>query len=261
MIWSNYRREGRKFPWRETRDPYHILVSEFMLQQTQTERVLARYGTFLDRFPTVHALAAAELRDVLELWQGLGYNRRARFLHATARIIVAQHGGRLPSDTDVLETLPGIGPGTAGALAAFSYGRAVPFIETNIRRVFLHFFFPSREAVPDRDLFPLIRRTIDEENPREWYYALMDYGVYLRSQFPNANRRSAHYVRQSTFEGSNRQVRGAVVRELARRPTATVSELVRATGFAEDRILQSLSGLVRDGMVAEDPEEGGYRIP
>lgn len=257
VVLTYYRRNRRNFPWRETEDPYHILVSEYMLQQTQTERVLPKYALFLDRFPTIDLLAGASLKDVLLVWQGLGYNRRARYLHEAAHIVVEKFSGRLPSDPTLLLTLPGIGPGTAGAITAFAYNVPSLFIETNIRRVFIHFFFPDKERVHDREIYPLIERTLDTRNPRQWYYALMDYGVYLRGLFANPNRRSAHYARQPRFENSNRQVRGAVVRELLF-GSRTVSELARRTGNDERRIEQVLEQLVEEGMVAA--EESGYGI-
>jgi len=258
IIGTYYRRNGRQFPWRQTSDPYSILVSELMLQQTQTERVGPKYAAFLETFPTFDCLAEAGLREVLSLWQGLGYNRRARYLHECARQVVERYGGELPRDPALLVELPGIGPGTAGAVAAFAYQVPTVFIETNIRRVYLHFFFPDRDRVHDRELLPIIERTLDTRNPREWYYALMDYGVYLRSLFSNPNRRSVHYTRQSRFENSNRQVRGAVIRELLS-GDATAAELALRTSQDEKRVRQVLNELSEEGMIAA--EDGvNYRI-
>ena len=259
IIGTYYRRNGRQFPWRQTSDPYRILVSELMLQQTQTERVGPKYAAFLEAFPTINRLAAASLREVLLLWQGLGYNRRARYLHECARQVVVSYDGELPRDPALLVELPGIGPGTAGAVAAFAYQIPTVFIETNIRRVYLHFFYPDRDRVHDRELLPLIERTLDKANPREWYYALMDYGVYLRGLFTNPNRRSVHYTRQSRFEDSNRQVRGAVIRELLT-GDATVPELALRTSQDEARVRQVLVELSEEGMiVAEDGVKFGIR--
>lgn len=200
--------------WRETRDPYGILVSEIMLQQTQVDRVIGYYEKFLAQFPDIAALARAPLVDVLAAWQGLGYNRRALYLKRAMEEIATRHGGAVPCDPSVLAQLPGIGAGTAGAIAAFAFNTPVPFIETNIRRVYLHLFFPRRRAVPDAVLMPLIAQTMDRKNPREWYYALMDYGAILGTAHKcakNPNRRSKHYTRQSKFVGSDRQIRGRII--------------------------------------------------
>jgi A/G-specific adenine glycosylase len=215
QIFTFYWENKRSFPWRETTDPYAITVSEIMLQQTQTERVVPKYLAFLKCFPTWEALARGSVADVLVLWQGLGYNRRALALKRMAEAVVQNYGGVLPASRDELEAMPGIGPYTAGAILAFAFNQPVVCIETNIRRVFIHHFFSDAEKVSDKELMPLIEKSVDVKSPREWYHALMDYGAWLAKQMPNPNRRSAHYAKQSTFEGSNRQVRGAVIRALA----------------------------------------------
>ena len=264
IIQTHYDRYGRSFPWRLTRDPYAITVSEFMLQQTGTGRVMTKFEPFLGTFPSFESLAAAALGDVLALWQGLGYNRRALALRETARLVTRDFGGRLPDDPAVLLTFPGIGPGTAGSLAAFAYNRPTVFIETNIRRVFLHFFFSGVENVRDADILPPAEASLDWENPRTWYYGLMDYGVYLRGLFPNPNRRSAHYSIQSRFEDSNRQVRGRILSVLAGRvghssPDLPLEELAELSGFDPLRVKSAAEGLAAEGLVAE--VEGRYLIP
>ncbi len=261
LIWSHFHTARRLFPWRATNDRYEILISEFMLQQTQTDRVLPYYLRFLERFPRIEELAAASLKEVIQFWQGLGYNRRARFLYETARILVRDYDGRVPCDPALLQTLPGIGPGTAGAVSAFACGMPEVFIETNIRRVFIHLFFAGAERVADRDILPLIDLTLDRDNPREWYYALMDYGVHIRSLFTNPNRRSSHYARQARFENSNRQLRGLVVRALAARESARLADLSAEIGFDDDRIVKVLADLVGEGMVVREEATGSYRIP
>jgi A/G-specific adenine glycosylase len=215
IIYRHYRLYGRKLPWRRTRDPWRILVSEMMLQQTQVSRVQELYGAFVARFPTAKKCAAADAGEVQRLWQGLGYNRRARFLKEAASRIAVEHGGKVPSAMAELTRLSGIGKNTAAAIMAFAFDIPVGFIETNIRAVFLHFYGRGGKNVSDNDLMPHIEATLDRKDPRSWYYALMDYGVYLKKQYPLLSRQSAHYKAQSKFPGSRRQVRGAVMRVLA----------------------------------------------
>jgi A/G-specific adenine glycosylase len=212
FIWNFYEQNKREFAWRHVDNPYFGLVSEIMLQQTQTQRVITKYEEFIAAFPNFESLAAASLRDVLLVWQGLGYYRRARFLHQLAQIVVNEHDGVLPQDPKVLQTLPGIGPNTAGSICAFAFNKPVVFIETNIRTVFIDSFFYAHLTVSDKELLPLIASTVDYGNPREWYYALMDYGVFLKSRKINPSRKSAHYNKQSKFEGSDRQIRAKIVK-------------------------------------------------
>jgi A/G-specific adenine glycosylase len=246
---AHYLRHARAMPWRETRDPYHILVSEVMLQQTQVDRVRDKYAAFLAAFPDVAALAAAPLERVLAVWQGLGYNRRAVALHRCARLLCQGHRGVLPDDPAALVALPGIGAATAAAIRAFAFDAPVVFVETNIRRVFIHEFFPGRDAVADAELLPLVAGTLDKRSPREWYYALMDYGAALARQVPNPNRRSRSYTRQSRFEGSDRQVRGAILRALVGAAPATAPALAREAGSEPERVLRLLGDLEREGFV------------
>ena len=249
-VYDRFRQHYRALAWRLTRDPYAILVSEVMLQQTQVERVARHYPRFLTRFPDSAALARAPLHGVLQVWSGLGYNRRALALQRAAQLVCARHAGALPADRDLLLQLPGVGQATAGALLAFAFERPVVFIETNIRRVYLHHFFPAAEAVPDGLLLPLIARTLDRRRPRQWYYALMDYGAAL-GRGANPNRRSAHYARQSPFAGSARQVRGWVIRTLAAQPPVPAAALRRQCPFPADRLHAVLQALTADGLVEE----------
>ncbi len=189
-----------------------------MLQQTQTSRVIEKFAEFIKAFPTVSRLSKADQKDVLKLWQGLGYNRRALYLLQTARTICEKHNGRVPSLKEKLVTLPGVGNNTAGAVIAFAHNFPAIFIETNIRRVFIHEFFREKEKVSDQEIFPLIEATLDQKNPREWYYALMDYGAYLSKFETNPNRKSMHYKKQSKFDGSMRQVRGKILKLLLEKP-------------------------------------------
>jgi A/G-specific adenine glycosylase len=227
-IYDHYHANYRPMPWRDTRDPYHILVSEVMLQQTQVERVKAKFAQFLVAFPTLAYLAAAPLEELLRVWQGLGYNRRAIALKRCAEEISNHFAGHFPTTISDLESLPGIGAYTARAVSAFAFGVAEPFIETNIRTVFIHFFFHGREKIADRLIMPLVSATLDHANPREWYYALMDYGVTLKQLHPNPGRRSSHHVRQSPFKGSNRELRSRMLRAILDQPGITARELADA---------------------------------
>ena len=209
----------RDLPWRRTRDPYAVWISEVMLQQTQTSRVDGRWQRWLERFPTAAALAAADPADVLEEWQGLGYNRRALALHRAAQAVAAL-GGELPAETAALEALPGVGPATAAGIRAFAFDLPSVYLETNVRTVLLHELFPGEERVSDRALVPILRETCPADasdpadDPRAWYYALLDYGAYLKRTVPNPSRRSAAHTRQSRFEGSHRQKRAELLRVL-----------------------------------------------
>ncbi len=202
-VWSYYKKNRRDFPWRQTRDPYKILVSEIMLQQTQTPRVIFKYEEFITAFPTLESLAKAPLKKVLLLWQGLGYNRRAVNLQKATQIIISHHKGKFPRDYTSLIDLPGVGPATAGDIMAFAWNKPVVVIETNIRTVFIHSFFKDEKDVHDKDILPLIEKTLDTKKPRDWYYALMDYGTMLKKTQINPSRRSKHYSKQSPFKGSN----------------------------------------------------------
>jgi len=249
-VYAHYVQHGRDFPWRHTKNPYRVLVSEIMLQQTQADRVVAKYASFLAQFPTVHLLAAAPLSAVLRAWQGLGYNRRARMLHRCAQTIVLERAGRFPKTHEELMALPGIGHYTAGAIMAFAYNIPVPIIETNIRTVYLHHFFPDTTDIADRELMPLIEETLDRENSRTWYAALMAYGVHLKKTYGNPSRRSVHHVRQVPFGGSDRQIRGAIVRALAGAEAPwTLSAILATVAHEPARVKTQTLALVREGLI------------
>jgi A/G-specific adenine glycosylase len=257
-IWSFYRQQGRTFAWRNAPNPYCVVVSEIMLQQTQTYRVAPKYEQFIITFPTFAALAAAPLRDVLSVWQGLGYNRRGKALHEIAQKVVDEYAGLLPNNPTILETFPGIGAATAGSICAFAFNVPTVFIETNIRTVYLHFFFQGQDDVHDKQLLPLIEQTLDTSNPREWYYALMDYGVYLKKLHANPSRRSAHHTKQSKFEGSDRQIRGMIIKLLTERQHLKVSQIIAATGKEAERVHKALEQLCAEGLVVKYGEQ--YQI-
>ena len=284
----------RDLPWRRTRDPYEIWLSEVMLQQTQVPRVQTRWTEWLDRFPSVFALAEASTADVLAAWQGMGYNRRALALKSAAEEIVRVYDGVFPRDTRLLVALPGIGPATAQGIRSFAFDLPGVYLETNVRTVFLHHLFPDVPAVPDKELVSLVEaacpagsraaENVDaaverfavpqdvDDTPRSWYYALLDYGAYLKKTVPNPSRRSKSYTRQSKFEGSRRQKRAAIVRLLLdaqargeRLETAEVwmllNEAEREAGrpVVERELVSSiLSDLEREGFCAE--RDGAWRI-
>ncbi|MGQ9922205.1 MAG: A/G-specific adenine glycosylase [Desulfobacca sp.] len=256
IISQHYADQGRDLPWRQTYDPYQILVSEIMLQQTQVERVLDYYGPFLQQFPTFQALAHAPLAAILAAWQGLGYNRRAQALQKIAQLVVSRYGGQLPADRASLQALPGIGAATAGAVLVFAFEQPVVFLETNIRRVYLHFFFPEAEVVTDKMLWPLILMTLDVRQVRPWYYALMDYGAMLKKTGFNPNRRSAHYQRQSPFPGSDRELRSRILRLCLTHTELPVEAIVAR--LADNRVPRLLQDLLREKFLLQ--ENGRYRL-
>jgi A/G-specific adenine glycosylase len=257
-VYENYKKAGRTFPWRTEISPWGVMVSEFMLQQTQTERVIPYWERWMKRWPTPLSLAETTMTEALREWSGLGYNRRGRFLKDCAGMIVKSHGGSIPETPAELLVLPGIGPYASGAIACFAFNYPAVFIETNIRAVMLHFFFHDRKDIKDREIVPILKETLDRENPREWYWALMDYGVALKKLTVNPNRRSAHYIRQSRFEGSFRQMRGAVIKTLASCGPGKAAELRRRTGIGTEDMYKVLKMLEKDSMVAE--EKGVYMI-
>lgn len=215
----------RDLPWRNTDDPYEVLLSEVMLQQTQVSRVQVRWDAWLAAFPTLDALAAAPLASVLERWQGMGYNRRAVALKNAAVQCADIHAGEVPDDYDRLLDLPGVGPSTAAGVRIFAYGHAEVYLETNVRTVFIHELFGDADQVSDKQIIPLVEQTCDKEDPRRWYYALMDYGNYLKKTRPNPSRRSKHHTKQSNYEGSNRQKRAILLREALALPGSSTEQL------------------------------------
>ena len=219
----------RDLPWRHTDDPWAILVSEVMLQQTQVSRVEGKWEAWMESFPSARALADAPLEPVLALWQGLGYNRRALNLKRAAEIIAAEHAGHVPADEAALLSLPGVGPATAAGVRAFAWGLAGVYLETNVRAVFIHEFFAGRERVTDAEIVPLVRATCPDDGPavREWYWALLDWGARLKREGPNPTRRSGSHTVQSAFEGSHRQKRAWLLRRVLEAP-CTTGELAAA---------------------------------
>jgi A/G-specific adenine glycosylase len=261
---------GRAYPWRGSHDPYAVLVSEVMLQQTQASRVVPAFLSFLRRFPTVRTLAAAPRRDVVREWGGLGYNRRAVRLSEAARAIVRDHGGRMPRDPATLRELPGVGPYTAAAVASLGFGQPVAVVDTNVRRVVarVHVGMDGHEA-PAKQVWALADAWLDHGDPITWNQAVMDLGREVCRPNPRCDACPLARVcrfhiagsiaarapgRQGRFEGSGRQVRGAVVRVLRSHPSLTRTSLSAETGFPRDRVDGALDGLVDDGLLELDGE-------
>ena len=230
-IYNFYKKNQRQFIWRDDITAYKILISEVMLQQTQTSRVIAKFEQWLKIFPDFTTLAQASNLDILTAWQGLGYNRRGLALGTIAQKVIRDHQGILPCDVQILQTFPAIGPNTAGSICAFAFNHPTIFIETNIRTVFTYHFFKEQNNVSDKQLLPYIQATLDHNNAREWYYALMDYGVFLKKQLPAINAKSKHYAKQSQFLGSKRQVRGLLIKILTQVSIIDIQTMIEMVEF------------------------------
>ncbi len=254
-VWDYYKKNKRAFPWRETKDPYKILVSEIMLQQTQTDRVVKKYQEWLKHFPTAQTLAKASLQEVLKHWQGLGYNRRALNLKKAAEVIVTKHKNKFPENYSEILDLPGIGPYTAGAVMAFAFNKAIPIIETNIRTAYIHAFFKDHGQIHDKELLKLIADTLDQDNPRDWYHALMDYGVMLKKTVGNLNKRSKHYTRQSSFKGSNREIRSNILKIITASQSSSkvIQNKLKKVNVnsTPEAFIKNLSDLEREGFIVK----------
>lgn len=254
-IWDYYHQNKRDFPWRNTTDVYRIWVSEIMLQQTQTDRVVPKYKAFLKRFPTVYALAAASQKDVLTEWQGLGYNRRGLNLKRGAEEVVGRYKGRIPKTREELLSIPGIGEYTSGAIITFAYNQPLVFIETNIRTVYLDYFFKDTKIqIHDNEILRLVEKTIDTTNPREWFYALMDYGVMLKKTHKIKNTTSVHYRKQTPFIGSGRQMRSTILAYILEHSQVTISQLctIPLLKGKKEIVEEKIEELVREGFIVKD---------
>jgi len=252
IIYHYYHARGRSFSWRDEISPYRVVVSEIMLQQTQTDRVSKKFDIFVEQLPNFQALAQASFEDVLRLWKGLGYNRRALALQKIAQKIITEHDGNLPRSVEVLSTFPAIGKATASSILAFSYNQPTVFIETNIRTIFIYFFFKHAREVHDKQIMPLIEATLDRQAPRAWYYALMDYGVMLKKNVGNLNQFSKHYTKQSTFQGSDRQIRGMILQLLLDIPEMKIDDVLMhfaALGKEELRVKKILNDLDKESLI------------
>ncbi|MFW9998532.1 MAG: A/G-specific adenine glycosylase [Candidatus Hodarchaeota archaeon] len=250
MIYEYYRKHKREFPFRENITPYNVLVSEIMLQQTQTERVTEKFLKFIDKYPDFLSLSQTPLDTILKEWRGLGYNRRAVALKKIAEIVIRDYKGELPDSIETLESFPQIGHNTASSIITFAFNKPTAFIETNIRRVFIYFFFPKKDNVYDKEIFPIIDLTIDKNNPREWYYALMDYGAMLKKSHPELNKKSAHYRKQAPFKGSSRQIRGILLKMLIDNKAIDIIEIQKRIKIHDSESLKKiLSQLQKEGFI------------
>ncbi|MBP9686904.1 MAG: A/G-specific adenine glycosylase [Candidatus Doudnabacteria bacterium] len=251
LVWAHYKKDGRHdLPWRKTKDSYRILVSELMLQQTQVARVVPKYQAFIKQFPTIRALAKVPLAEVLKAWQGLGYNRRAKFLLLLARQVMNEYKGVLPQDEVRLRQLPGIGPATATAVRAFAFNLPGAYLETNVRTVFLHHLFADKMRVPDSELLPFVVAAARNQSSREWNWALLDYGAWLKTQVVNPTRKSKHYAKQSKFQGSRRQLRGQILRLLSKNNFTTVYSLATQTRRPRAEVGSVVLDLHNEGLVS-----------
>ena len=226
-----------------------------MLQQTQTGRVAEKFLSFIDKFPDFHTLSKAQLEEVLKAWQGLGYNRRAVALKKIAERVITDYNGVLPDSIETLKTFPQIGHNTASSIVTFAFDKPTVFIETNIRRVYIYFFFPGKNNVTDKGIIPILEKTIDKTNPREWYYALMDYGVMLKKIYPDLNKRSAHYRKQAPFKGSNREIRGKILKILINNKNVKNNELLKELkDITPEKLKIILGQLEKEGFIKSESE-------
>lgn len=258
IVWDHYNQNYRTMPWRQDTNEYYVMVSEIMLQQTQVNRVLQKFPSFIERFPNIDSLACAELSEVLEEWLGLGYNRRAKFLKQAAEVISNNYNGNFPSTVDNWMQFPGFGKNTASAVLVYSRNFPLVFIETNIRTVFIHHFFPEKQSVSDKEIEYYVNQTLDLTNPREWYWALMDYGTYLKKEFGNDSKKAAVYSKQSKFEGSFRQKRAAVLRFIVKNKMTTDEEIFGKFMFSNDIFEKVIQSLVDDEFI--ESRNGNYFV-
>jgi A/G-specific adenine glycosylase len=258
-----FEEHSRDLPWRKTSNPYEIFVSEIMLQQTQAARVIPKYSEWLEEFPGFKELANAPTQNVLRLWQGLGYNRRANYLHQSAQEIMEKHSGALPKNKTDLLDLPGVGDYTVGALQAFCFQKRVVFVETNIRTVYIHHYYPDKNSITDKQIKTKVKETLPNERIREWYWGLMDYGAHLKNKVGNPNNKSNSYRKQSEFAGSNRQLRSQLLScVLENGPTklSTLENKFTAETDRQESVKTNLDNLAEEGLI-DKGKESVYRPP
>jgi A/G-specific adenine glycosylase len=259
LIKNFYTQNRRSFPWRDTSNPYAILVSEIMLQQTQTHRVVPKYLNWLDAFPNVNTLAKATLAEVLSAWSGLGYNRRGKYLWESAKQINQQFKGKVPETYKELRALPGVGEYTANAILAFAFNQPTIVLETNIRTALLHHFFSdSEQKVSDTQLKEVLSKVVDKKDPRNWYYALMDYGAWLKSEGYDYFHKQKQHTKQKSFKGSERFVRGYLLREALKFDELKIKEIT-LPGFSQEQIQKVADDLVQEDLLTK-PKPGIIRV-
>jgi len=260
IIKNHYKTRGRKYPFRDSshyNDPYKVIVSEIMLQQTQADRVVEKYLAFIKQFPDFKSLANASTENVLKAWIGLGYNRRALALKEIAETVITRYQGKLPASIEKLEEFPSIGSNTAASIATFAFNMAVPFIETNVRAVYLLFFFHGKENVKDTEILDIVKKTLDRENPREWYYALMDYGVLLKKTGRDPTKKSTDRPKQKPFKGSTRQFRGNILKALIQGPKM-IDDLASELCIDKNVVENVAARLVAEGFLVKEGSK--YKI-
>jgi A/G-specific adenine glycosylase len=255
LIYDYYRNHKRSFPFREKLTPYNVLISEIMLQQTQTGRVSEKFTNFINKFPNFLSLSLTSVEDILKEWKGLGYNRRAIALKKIAEKVINEFNGELPDSIEILKSFPQIGHNTASSIVTFAFNKPTAFIETNVRRVYIYFFFHTKNNVNDKDILSIVKKTVDKNNPREWYYALMDYGVMLKKVHPELSKRSAHYRKQAPFKGSTREIRGKVLDLLLSEKTMKLSEFFQKFELVnQTRIKNIINQLNNEGFIEVDKD-------
>jgi len=244
-VLSFYKTHRRDLPWRKTTDPYKILISELMLQQTQVSRVIKYYEKWIKRWPTIDSLVHASRRDVLKAWMGLGYNTRGINLHRAAQKIVNDYDGDMLEAMKNHEEIPGVGKYTSRAVQIFATNVNLVTVDTNIRRIFIHEFHLF-EDVSDRELWLLAERCLPKGLSRVWHNALMDYGaLFLTAQ----KTRVKSKTKQSRFEGSDRQIRAQILRQLLER-SLSLSDLQKILEVEQNRLQQILGKMVQGNLIA-----------
>jgi len=245
-VFSFYQKNKRDLPWRKTTDPYKILLSELMLQQTQVKRVILYYDKWIARWPTIDALASASLSKVLQMWMGLGYNTRAVNLHITARKIVTEFNSDVLKAMKQYKELPGIGRYTSQAVQIFSSNENLFTVDTNIRRIFICEFDLSTK-IPEKELWGLAERCLPLGKSRDWHNALMDYGaLHLTARKTGIKPKT----QQSRFEGSNREIRAKILRCLLTNSTS-LSELEKKLGIKQKRLRSILDKMINEKIIAK----------
>ncbi len=244
-ILGYYRRHGRKLPFRKTTDPYKITVAEIMLQQTQVDRVLPKYVDWVKKWPNWQTLSEATNRELLIMWSGLGYNRRALYLGEMSRTIVEQHRGLLPDNPETLRALPGIGPYTSRAILIFAFNRPLVTIDTNIRRVLItELGLPH--SISATALERVALQILPVRRARDWHNALMDYGAMVLTSRKSGVRPLS---RQSKFEGSLRQIRGEIVRQLTTKKRVSLASVAKKLGRPMEDVRKAAKGLANDRLI------------